>query len=66
MTWDVTIDRVTVMVMKGKGALGGIVAKALRSGADIIDVEYKDGYEEVFAMRSGCSRPPLSADVRPD
>jgi len=55
VTWDVTIDRVTVIVMERKGALGAIVAKALRSDADIIDVEYKDGYEEVFAMRSGVS-----------
>lgn len=41
------------MVMEHESILRELVAKALRSGADMIEIEYKDGYEEVFANRRG-------------
>ena len=33
--------------------LRDVVEQAVRLGADSIEVEYKDGFEEVFAMRGG-------------
>ncbi len=33
-----------------KSVVQRLVAEAIRLGADALDVEYKDGYEEVFAM----------------
>jgi hypothetical protein len=30
-----------------------LAADAIRLGADVLEVEYKDGYEEVFAARGG-------------
>jgi hypothetical protein len=30
-----------------------LAAEAIRLGADFLDVEYKDGYEEVFAAQGG-------------
>lgn len=33
-----------------KSIVERLAAEAIRRGADALDVEYKDGYEEVFAM----------------
>lgn len=30
-----------------------LAAEAIRLGADLLEVEYKDGYEEVFAAKGG-------------
>jgi len=39
------------MADKRKSIVEDLVAKAMRLGADGLDVEYKDGYEEVCAMK---------------
>ena len=39
--------------MELKGILRTPVKEALRFGADYLEIEYKDGYELVFVMRSG-------------
>ena len=39
--------------VKSENVLGGLISKAIEFRADEIEIEieYKDGYEEVFAMR---------------
>ena len=39
------------MADKQKSIVEGLVAKAMSAGADGLDIEYKDGYEEVCAMK---------------
>lgn len=39
------------MEHNGEGILEGLAAQAVRTGCDALQVEYKDGYEEVFAFR---------------
>lgn len=41
------------MVLKRKNVAERLVAEAIRLGADALQVEYKDGYEEVFAVKGG-------------
>lgn len=38
------------MANTGADVLYDLIAKALEIGADRLEVEYKDGYEEIFAM----------------
>ena len=38
------------MVREPMSVLEEIAAKAIRSGADAVEVEYKDGYEEIFPV----------------
>jgi hypothetical protein len=33
--------------------LGSLVVEAIRLGADVLEVEYRQGYEEVSAMKEG-------------
>ena len=40
-------------MMQQEGTLLELVVKAVRAGAETMEVEYKNGYEEVFASRSG-------------
>jgi hypothetical protein len=41
-------------MIRDKGSvLQGIALEAVRHGADTIEVEYKDGNEQVFAVRGG-------------
>ena len=40
-----------------------MVAQAVRLGAESLEVEYKDGFEEVFAMRGGMNGPGYEAAV---
>ncbi len=37
--------------VKGEDVLAGLISKAIEFRTDEIESEYKDGYEEVFAMR---------------
>ncbi|MBU1209141.1 MAG: hypothetical protein KKH04_19810 [Proteobacteria bacterium] len=37
--------------VKSENVLAGLISKAIEFRADEIEIEYKDGYEEVFAMR---------------
>lgn len=39
------------MPPKGASALDGLVEEALRLGADTVELEYRDGHEEVVAMK---------------
>ena len=39
--------------MSHAGILHGFIAKAGRLGADTIEVEYRDGYEEVSVLKGG-------------
>ena len=39
--------------MSHAGILHGFIAKAARLGADTIEVEYRDGYEEVSVLKGG-------------
>jgi len=41
------------MTRKKEAILEPLLAKAISLGADQLEVEYKDRYEEVFAMKSG-------------
>ena len=41
------------MVLKNESIVEPLAAEAIRLGADLLDVEYKDGYEQVFATRAG-------------
>jgi hypothetical protein len=34
-----------------KGIVEGLVAEAIRGGADMIEVEYDEGYEEVYMRK---------------
>ena len=36
---------------KQNGILDGLVAEAIRGGADMIEVEYDEGYEEVYIRK---------------
>jgi len=38
--------------VKGEEVLGGIIRKAIAFGAEEIEIDYKDGYEEVLAMNN--------------
>jgi len=40
------------MVRESMSIVEEIAAKAIRSGADAVEVERKDGYEEIFPVRS--------------
>jgi len=37
--------------VKSENVLAGLISKAIEFRADEIEMEYKDGYEEVFGMR---------------
>jgi len=39
-------------IVKGEDVLAGLISKAIEFRADEIEIEYKDGYEEVFAMNN--------------
>ncbi len=41
------------MVLKRQSVVRGLASEAIRLGADGLDVEYKDGYEQVFAVKGG-------------
>jgi len=41
------------MVLKNESIVEPLAAEAIRLGADLLDVEYKDGYEQVFATSAG-------------
>jgi hypothetical protein len=41
------------MVAKLEGIVERLAAEAIRFGADLLEVEYKDGYEEVFVSKGG-------------
>ncbi len=41
------------MVLKRKDVAERLASEAIRRGADALQVEYKDGYEEVFAVKGG-------------
>lgn len=41
------------IVSKHESILERFATEAVRLGADLLDVEYKDGYEEVFAVKGG-------------
>src|SRR6266568_4367127 len=41
------------MVLKNESIVEPLAAQAIRLGADLLEVEYKDGYEQVFATRAG-------------
>ena len=41
------------MTQKQTSVLEELAATAIRSGADELEVEYKDGYEVVYAMKGG-------------
>jgi len=41
------------MVAKHEGIVERLAAEAIRLGADLVEVEYKDDYEEVIAARGG-------------
>jgi len=41
------------MLFPQQGILHDVAAEAVRLGVESIEVEYKDGYEEVFALRGG-------------
>lgn len=57
------------MTDKQKSIIEGLVAKAMQAGADGLDIEYRDGYAEVCAMKGpigfGIARFPSSgADAK--
>ncbi len=41
------------MIRDNGSVLQWLALEAVRRGADTIEVEYKDGYEQVFAVRGG-------------
>jgi hypothetical protein len=41
------------MLSKHESILERLATEAVRLGADLLEVEYKDGYEEVFAAKGG-------------
>jgi hypothetical protein len=41
------------MVFEGESVVERVATEAVRLGADVLEVEYKDGYEEVFAAKAG-------------
>lgn len=41
------------MVPKQESIVERLAREAVRLGADLLEVEYKDGYEEVFAAKGG-------------
>lgn len=41
------------MVAKHEGIVERLAREAIRLEADLLEVEYKDGYEEVFAAKGG-------------
>ncbi len=41
------------MVFKGESLVEQVATQAVRLGAEVLEVEYKDGYEEVFAAKAG-------------
>lgn len=45
--------RDTPMHRRPEGVVERLAAEAIRLGADFLDVEYKDGYEEVSAAQGG-------------
>jgi hypothetical protein len=53
------------MTSPESNVLRDIVERAVRLGAESIDVEYEDGFEEVFGMRGVTSRRIYSSS-RPE
>jgi hypothetical protein len=57
-----------VMATKQTSTLERLASEAIRQGADAIEIEYKDGYEEVYFMKggagSGITLPSTSPEVR--
>jgi len=53
------------MVLKNESIVEPLAAEAIRLGADLLEVEYKDGYRQVFATRArvgfGIARLPSSS-----
>ena len=41
------------MVLKRKSVVERLASEAIRLGADSLEVEYKDGYEQMFAVKAG-------------
>ena len=41
------------MISEREGIIQRLAIEAVRFGADLVEVEYKDGYEEVFAIKGG-------------
>jgi hypothetical protein len=56
------------MATRQTDTLDRLAAEAIRQGADAIEIEYKDGYEEVYFMRggagSGITLPSSSPEVK--
>src|SRR5579864_4007275 len=56
------------MATKQTSTLDGLASEAIRQGADSIEIEYKDGYEEVYFMKEGAgvgmTLPSSSPEVR--
>lgn len=42
-----------MVVRYHKSILEQLASEAIRLGADVLEVEYKEGYEEVFALKGG-------------
>jgi len=42
-----------------EGIVERLAAEAIRRGADLLDVEYQDGYEHVVAAKGGVAITPL-------
>ena len=56
------------MATKQTSTLDRLASEAIRQGADTIEIEHKDGYEEVYFMKggagSGITLPSPSPEVR--
>jgi hypothetical protein len=56
------------MATKQISTLDGLASEAIRQGADSIDIEYKDGCEEVYFMKggvgAGITLPSSSPEVK--
>jgi hypothetical protein len=60
------------MAQEQKSVVEQLASEAIRPGADAVEVEYKDGYEEVFAVKAGVgygiarfrSSTPVAASLR--
>jgi hypothetical protein len=56
------------MATKQTSTLYGLASEAIRQGADSIEIEYTDGYEEVYFMKGGAGAgitlPSSSREVK--
>ena len=49
------------MATKQTSTLDGLASEAIRQGADSIEIEDKDGYEEVYFIRADFETPSAQA-----